>query len=156
MIVLHLCQFKNKAYLSWASWRTPLIPVLRRQRQAHRWVQGQPDLRSSSRTARTYTETGECGAKVHSPLASQMLAPSKGRKAGACLAQHRCVWKSRPVPLAHELVRVPWFSELHLGFLCKLGWNLSTRLLDIYQPARDTRWAVDTGRVVTALRTATV
>ena len=37
-------------------WRTPLIPVLRRQRQADLWVQGQPDLQSVFQDSQGYTE----------------------------------------------------------------------------------------------------
>jgi hypothetical protein len=34
----------------------PLIPALRRQRQADFWVQGQPDLQSEFKDSQSYTE----------------------------------------------------------------------------------------------------
>jgi hypothetical protein len=39
-----------------AWWRTPLIPALRRQRQADFWVQGQPALQSEFQDSQGYTE----------------------------------------------------------------------------------------------------
>jgi hypothetical protein len=39
-----------------AWWRTPLIPALRRQRQADFWVQGQPGLQSEFQDNQGYTE----------------------------------------------------------------------------------------------------
>jgi hypothetical protein len=43
-------------YLNRAWWRTPLIPALRRQRQADFWVQGQPGLQSEFQDSQGYTE----------------------------------------------------------------------------------------------------
>jgi hypothetical protein len=40
----------------WAWWRTPLIPALRRQRQADFWVRGQPGLQSKFQDSQGYTE----------------------------------------------------------------------------------------------------
>jgi hypothetical protein len=40
--------------LAW--WLTPLIPVLRRQRQADFWVQGQPGLQSEFQDIQGYRE----------------------------------------------------------------------------------------------------
>jgi hypothetical protein len=37
-------------------WRTPLIPALRRQRQADLWVRGQPGLHSEFQDSQGYTE----------------------------------------------------------------------------------------------------
>jgi hypothetical protein len=37
-------------------WRTPLIPALRRQRQADFWVRGQPGLQSEFQDSQGYTE----------------------------------------------------------------------------------------------------
>jgi hypothetical protein len=37
-------------------WRTPLIPALRRQRQADFWVRGQPGLHSEFQDSQGYTE----------------------------------------------------------------------------------------------------
>jgi hypothetical protein len=37
-------------------WHTPLIPALRRQRQADFWVQGQPGLQSEFQDSQGYTE----------------------------------------------------------------------------------------------------
>jgi hypothetical protein len=42
--------------LSWAWWRTPLIPALGRQRQADFWVRGQPGLQSELQDSQGYTE----------------------------------------------------------------------------------------------------
>jgi hypothetical protein len=39
-----------------AWWRTPLVPALRRQRQADFWVQGQPGLQSEFQDSQGYTE----------------------------------------------------------------------------------------------------
>jgi hypothetical protein len=44
-------------WLSWAWWCTPLIPALRRQRQADFWVQGQPGLQSEFQDSQGYRET---------------------------------------------------------------------------------------------------
>jgi hypothetical protein len=40
----------------WVCWRTPLIPVLGRQRQADFWVWGQPGLQSEFQDSQGYTE----------------------------------------------------------------------------------------------------
>ena len=45
-----------KKKLSQAWWRTPLIPVLGRQRQADFWVRGQPGLQSEFKDSQGYTE----------------------------------------------------------------------------------------------------
>jgi hypothetical protein len=45
-----------KRWLSWAWWRTPLIPALGRQRQADFWVRGQPGLQSEFQDSQSYTE----------------------------------------------------------------------------------------------------
>jgi hypothetical protein len=37
-------------------WHTPLIPALRRQRQADFWVRGQPGLQSEFQDSQGYTE----------------------------------------------------------------------------------------------------
>jgi hypothetical protein len=37
-------------------WRTPLVPALRRQRQADFWVRGQPGLQSEFQDSQGYTE----------------------------------------------------------------------------------------------------
>jgi hypothetical protein len=37
-------------------WHMPLIPALRRQRQADFWVRGQPGLRSEFQDSQGYTE----------------------------------------------------------------------------------------------------
>jgi hypothetical protein len=37
-------------------WRTPLIPALRRQRQADFWVRGQPGPQSEFQDSQGYTE----------------------------------------------------------------------------------------------------
>jgi hypothetical protein len=42
--------------LSWAWWHIPLIPALRRQRQADFWVRGQPGLQSEFQDSQDYTE----------------------------------------------------------------------------------------------------
>jgi hypothetical protein len=42
--------------LCWVWWRTPLIPSLRRQRQADFWVRGQPGLQSEFQDSQDYTE----------------------------------------------------------------------------------------------------
>jgi hypothetical protein len=47
---------KSKAESRRARWRTPLIPALRRQRQADFWVRGQPGLQSEFRDSQGYTE----------------------------------------------------------------------------------------------------
>jgi hypothetical protein len=39
-----------------AWWRTPLIPALGRQRQAHFWIRGQPGLQSEFQDSQGYTE----------------------------------------------------------------------------------------------------
>jgi hypothetical protein len=41
---------------SWAWWCTPLIPALRRQRQADFCVRGQPGLQSEFQDSQVYTE----------------------------------------------------------------------------------------------------
>jgi hypothetical protein len=47
----------KKGYpLSQAWWLTPLIPALRRQRQADFWVRGQPGLQSEFQDSQCYTE----------------------------------------------------------------------------------------------------
>jgi hypothetical protein len=38
------------------AWRMPLLPALRRQRQADFWVQGQPGLQSEFQDSQCYTE----------------------------------------------------------------------------------------------------
>jgi hypothetical protein len=45
-----------KKLLSRAWWLTPLIPALRRQRQADFWVWGQPGLQSEFQDSQGYTE----------------------------------------------------------------------------------------------------
>jgi hypothetical protein len=47
---------KKNVFLSQAWWRTPLIPALRRQRQADFWVRGQPGLQSEFRDSQGYIE----------------------------------------------------------------------------------------------------
>jgi hypothetical protein len=44
------------ARISWAWWRTPLIPALRRQRHADFWVRGHPGLQSEFQDSQGYTE----------------------------------------------------------------------------------------------------
>ena len=45
-----------KRFQSWAWWRSPLIPTLRRQRQADFWVWGKPGLQSEFQDNQDYTE----------------------------------------------------------------------------------------------------
>jgi hypothetical protein len=45
-----------KVLNSRAWWHTPLIPALRRQRQADFWVRGQPGLQSEVQDSQGYTE----------------------------------------------------------------------------------------------------
>jgi hypothetical protein len=47
---------KKKKKKSRAWWRTPLIPALRRQRQADFWVRGQTGLQSEFQDSQGYTE----------------------------------------------------------------------------------------------------
>jgi hypothetical protein len=43
-------------YMGWVWWCMPLIPALRRQRQADFWVRGQPGLQSEFQDSQSYTE----------------------------------------------------------------------------------------------------
>jgi hypothetical protein len=48
--------FQGQKRKPWAWWRMPLIPALRRQRQADFWVRGQPGLQSEFQDSQGYTE----------------------------------------------------------------------------------------------------
>jgi hypothetical protein len=55
-----LSQLKKKSQKKWDRarqwWHMPLIPALRRQRQADFWVRGQPGLQSEFQDSQDYTE----------------------------------------------------------------------------------------------------
>jgi hypothetical protein len=53
---LFLKKKKKKKNLAGWWWRTPLIPALRRQRQADFWVRGQPGLQSEFQDSQDYIE----------------------------------------------------------------------------------------------------
>ena len=57
-----LCKIGHTQSRAW--WRTPLIPVLRRQRQADFWVRGQPTPQSEFQDSHGFTEK-PCLKKNH-------------------------------------------------------------------------------------------
>jgi hypothetical protein len=59
-------------------WRMPLIPALRRQRQADFWVRGQPGLQSEFQDSQGYTEKPCPGKKKKKKKISYELNTQQG------------------------------------------------------------------------------
>jgi hypothetical protein len=78
-VVKYLNNFLKKG-LRQAWWHTPLIPALRRQRQANVWVRGQPGLQSEFQDSQSYTEK-PC-LKKPPPPPNNFICPSSGERQG--------------------------------------------------------------------------
>jgi hypothetical protein len=61
--ILFVSYHKSDFVVAGRWWHTPLIPTLRRQRQADYWVRGQPGLQSESQDSQGYTEKPCLGKK---------------------------------------------------------------------------------------------
>ena len=83
---------KMNEWMSWACWRTPLIPALGRQRQDF-WVWGQPGLQSEFQDSQGYTEK-PCLGKTKTKTKKKkmwtecLLQQSHPRSNGAILFPH--------------------------------------------------------------------